>query len=561
MQKTLVTLLLTLAMVTFSLSATADSSNGNRIVFLLQTDRSPETLKADAELIYQAVKSAKKNDFIEALELSGKQIMSLQMTKNNPLDARRDMNMAGGQIKNSFTNYINSRQSQKGNNLANALKCTFERLNAEKKRNRYIIVVLSSGLYRDGLTDFAKGYPSDSWVSHTASPFASIPKNNTGKKLELIFVTQPSDYINSYHAGRIERFYTILASRKNAELAGFTDHNTALELIRNGSEMIKPVPQTDNSINDPLTIYRLDNKKTQPIEKSAPQKTSVNIRTAPSLLSGSILKLSIENGVALLWVSIRDPHGRTVQNIKPGNLQLCEDRQAKRNIIPSGRIKIQRDRHYMAVAFARDTSGSINSSAMEDANNAIRQFSEQMMPDDLAALIDFGSKASIACDFTKGSDFSAKPLRKLRLGNSTALYDGILLAISQLEKQDRRCVKAVIAFTDGKDTNSGASPQEALNAAKSSSIPIFLVGVGSVDEDTLRAIAEGSNGMYFPASDTTKLQGIYCNIAGILSRSVLISYTSTAKSGDEVQVDLSVAYNLGSENFQGQFCSDRVRVH
>jgi len=82
----------------------------------------------------------------------------------------------------------------------------------------------------------------------------------------------------------------------------------------------------------------------------------------------------------------------------------------------------------------------------------------------------------------------------------TSLYDALLTAVRCSEKKDGY-TKCIIAFTDGADTTK-SSPAEVITAAKNASVPIFLIGIGNVEESILKSIADSTGGKYYPVSDT-----------------------------------------------------------
>ncbi|MCA9999867.1 MAG: VWA domain-containing protein, partial [Anaerolineales bacterium] len=92
--------------------------------------------------------------------------------------------------------------------------------------------------------------------------------------------------------------------------------------------------------------------------------------------------------------------------------------------------------------------------------------------------------------------------------------------------------KAVILLTDGKNTVEAVAPLHAAEAAHSLGIRVYTVGVGKdgavkvplnngstttwelpPDEETLRAIAERTNGRYFRAQSPQDLRQIYQTIS------------------------------------------------
>jgi Ca-activated chloride channel family protein len=95
--------------------------------------------------------------------------------------------------------------------------------------------------------------------------------------------------------------------------------------------------------------------------------------------------------------------------------------------------------------------------------------------------------------------------------------------------------KVVILLTDGVNNSGEIDPLTAAEAAKSLAIKVYTIGMGrpgkvpvpvtdafgrktvtyeesQLDEETLKAIAEKTGGLYYRAEDTTGLQKIYDDI-------------------------------------------------
>ena len=115
-------------------------------------------------------------------------------------------------------------------------------------------------------------------------------------------------------------------------------------------------------------------------------------------------------------------------------------------------------------------------------------------------------------------------------GDGTAIGDAIGLAVKGLRDQPEKS-RIIILLTDGEDTASSIPPAQAAQLAAQYGIKIYTIGIGSkgavpypdrygrvvmarmsLDEDLLRAIAEGTGGKYFHARDTNALKEIYSHI-------------------------------------------------
>ena len=118
--------------------------------------------------------------------------------------------------------------------------------------------------------------------------------------------------------------------------------------------------------------------------------------------------------------------------------------------------------------------------------------------------------------------------------DGTAIGDAIVLASDGLRQSDNAS-KVMILLTDGTHNAGNAKPQQAAQLAAGLSIRIYTIGVGTqgiammparlrtggfelrptpvfIDEDTLREVAQITDGQYFRATDSEALRAIYAEI-------------------------------------------------
>jgi Ca-activated chloride channel family protein len=112
-------------------------------------------------------------------------------------------------------------------------------------------------------------------------------------------------------------------------------------------------------------------------------------------------------------------------------------------------------------------------------------------------------------------------------GKETAIGDAIGLAIKRLQHQ-KSDKQILILLTDGANTAGEVSPLQAARLAAQAGLTIYTIGVGAddylasgmfglqrinpatdLDENTLKTIAQETNGRYFRARDTRTLMAIY----------------------------------------------------
>ncbi len=135
---------------------------------------------------------------------------------------------------------------------------------------------------------------------------------------------------------------------------------------------------------------------------------------------------------------------------------------------------------------------------------------------DHIGLILFGSQAYLQAPLT----FDRKTVTTLLeesfislAGRSTAIGDAIGLAVKRLRDEDE-ANRVLILLTDGANSAGNVEPLKAADLAAQEKIKIYTIGVGSLrsrdlDEPTLNAIADKTDGRYFRATNVNDLLQIY----------------------------------------------------
>lgn len=169
-------------------------------------------------------------------------------------------------------------------------------------------------------------------------------------------------------------------------------------------------------------------------------------------------------------------------------------------------------------------------------------------PDDLIGLISFAAYADSKCPLTLDHSFVMDALDQTEIvsqeegreEDGTAIGDAIALAVERLADMDRRRQEAsarkinskvIILLTDGENNKGDFQPDKAAELAAAKGIKIYTIGTGStgvapmpvrdafgthlvpmqvsIDEDTLKKIAQTTGGRYWRATDTDSLRHVY----------------------------------------------------
>ena len=172
-------------------------------------------------------------------------------------------------------------------------------------------------------------------------------------------------------------------------------------------------------------------------------------------------------------------------------------------------------------------------------------------PDDLIGLITFASFADSLCPLTLDHGHLVEAVRGTEVageaeGRATAIGDAIALGVERMhgleQRPDLRAAppiksKVMILLTDGEHNAGDIDPITAAEMAAVVDIRIYTIGAAtdsarapiivtdprtgrqridyvpvSIDEDTLKRIAEITGGQYFRATDRQSLQEVYAQI-------------------------------------------------
>ena len=188
-----------------------------------------------------------------------------------------------------------------------------------------------------------------------------------------------------------------------------------------------------------------------------------------------------------------------------------------------------------SATFLMDQSGSISDTDPNDARiEAARVFLDNLASGDEVALMAFAAGGKLpyepvtAYQDSSGNSFTANAggfdsaLDTLAAAEDggTPLYDAILRALTYTRQRANNANRAVLVFTDGEDTESNASMDDATDAAVRMGIPLHTVALSSgVNEAVLSQLAGKTDGSMTKANDARELISYYGALGPFLSGS------------------------------------------
>jgi Ca-activated chloride channel family protein len=199
------------------------------------------------------------------------------------------------------------------------------------------------------------------------------------------------------------------------------------------------------------------------------------------------------------------------------------------------------------IVVALDMSGSMISEDFQVHGQRVNRFNMaravlkgfiDKRPNDRIGLVVFATQPFIATPLTLDHDFLQENLERLKIGdideNRTAIGSALGTAVNRLREVKSKS-KIVILMTDGQNNSGNIAPLTAAEAAKALGVKVYTIGIGlrgmapmpvffagrrvdtrmlpvDIDEDTLKKIADGTQGKYYRADNSEHFQAIYAEI-------------------------------------------------
>ncbi len=239
--------------------------------------------------------------------------------------------------------------------------------------------------------------------------------------------------------------------------------------------------------------------------------------------------------------SVTDRNGRFVPGLAAGDFRVEEDgrRQEVRHFARENELPL-------TLGLLIDTSPSVRPVFDEERETAVAFLESILRPKDLALVIGFDRAVTLFQDFTEDVNSLRSAVDEMEIGGGTSLYDAVYLASEELDPEAGR--KAIIVLSDGEDTTSRVTLNEALIAAHRSDSIIYAISnssggilgfgrrrrapFGGGDIGTLRKFSDETGGRTFILNDQNGFKRIFDQIAQELRSQYSLGYVSTNPARD-----------------------------
>lgn len=241
-----------------------------------------------------------------------------------------------------------------------------------------------------------------------------------------------------------------------------------------------------------------------------------------------------------LYMSIKDKTtGNVIENLDDAffyiNKQDANAKYVKQVVKSANQLN---EKEALKVDMVADVSGSMDGSPLNEAKQVMSDFvgSVQFDAGDLVELTSFSTGVCLEQEFSDDAATLTNDINNLVTGDMTSLYDALYTAVERVAAQNgARCV---IAFTDGNDNYSNCTKEDVVNVANRYHVPVFIIGIGSIDYADVNDIATQTGGMYYNVSDVISMDKIYEEIYQMEKQLYLVEFEDNtgATVGDTANI-------------------------
>ena len=246
-----------------------------------------------------------------------------------------------------------------------------------------------------------------------------------------------------------------------------------------------------------------------------------------------------------VFSTVTTPGGAPVSTLKQEDFQVFEDGKPQKIAV------FQRESELpLSIVIAIDTSLSTRNDQKLELDSARRFARAILRPIDGIALFQFSEIVDQLTPFTSDIRVIDKGISRIRTGAATALYDTLYLGSDAL--MDRRGRKVMVVITDGGDTVSKSSYQDAVREAQQAEVILYSIIIVPIEanagrdiggEHALIQLSRDTGGKYFYASSTAQLDAAFRQISDELRTQYLIAYYPSQRLSDsefrhiEIKID------------------------
>lgn len=264
----------------------------------------------------------------------------------------------------------------------------------------------------------------------------------------------------------------------------------------------------------------------QPVKAPAsPQQQASSTSGDQQPTSKIITSVDIVNVV----FTVQDDQGRFVKDLTKNDFRVLDNKLPPKEITsfdaPTGMP--------LRIGLLIDASNSIRERFKFEQDAATEFLVQTLNPDSDTGMVEsFDEIYEVVQDFTNDRDKLAAAVRKISAGGSTAMWDAVYYACREklMKQHNTGPVRNVIVLiSDGNDTQSHVTRQEAIDMAERADVTIYTVSTGlgfsrGDGDKNLELLAEATGGRSFSPSTLEDIAISFVHIQHELRSQYVIAY-------------------------------------
>ena len=271
----------------------------------------------------------------------------------------------------------------------------------------------------------------------------------------------------------------------------------------------------------------------------------------------SALQPTFTSRIDLVHVSVTvlDRDGAPVTGLDIGDFELLEDGELQQASYFARGLSSDNDVLPVHLGLLLDASGSMAQDDRFQKTAAIKFLRALDFAAD-TTIVDFDTEVRVGRYGRDGFPRLVERIRASRPSGDTALYDALGVYLDGAFEQDGR--KILVLYTDGEDTRSQMSFEDARDLLRASDVTVYAIGLQRYLRASsrqrqrmfLEELTHSTGGRaYFP-QEIDELDGIYEQIEAELNARYSIGFISTNESMDGSWRELEVRLRSQSENLR-----------
>ena len=242
-------------------------------------------------------------------------------------------------------------------------------------------------------------------------------------------------------------------------------------------------------------------------------------------------------GTITTFVTVTNQDGTSITGLTASNFAVSEGSSCTPSITVT---PVSSTGKPVSIPMCVDYSGSMSAADIASAKTGLKNFINMSATNDRFAILKFATTVEIVQALTSDKTLLLSKVNSMSdySGGNTALYDSIYDAVTLAKSESYR--KAVIAFTDGNSNSDVHSLTETIAYAKANGVPVYTIGLGSVNPSVLQQIANQTGGQYYYAPTSDQLTNIYSQISQSLANQYQITYQTCNPTRDGTYREVTV---------------------